>query len=63
VRRDKQQRLQPKHLEGFLQNFEPAVARQIVELFQNNRYLPQEGLAYSFFAEEVGIVEKHPDRV
>lgn len=63
VRRDKQQRLQPKHLEGFLQNFAPAVARQIVELFQNNRYLPQEGLAYSFFAEEVGLVEKHPDRI
>lgn len=53
--RDKKQRLHPEHLSLFLRLLEPATASGVRALLDAGRYLPQEGLAYPFFAREVGL--------
>ncbi|MEW6662310.1 MAG: Wadjet anti-phage system protein JetD domain-containing protein [Bacillota bacterium] len=53
--RDKKQRLKAEHLSLFLRLLEPATASGVRALLDAGRYLPQEGLAYPFFAREVGL--------
>lgn len=52
-RREKQQRLRPDYLDRFLQVFDAPTAGKISELLTEGRYLPQEGLPFPFFLEEL----------
>jgi len=52
--RDKKQRLRAEYLTLFLRFFPREVAEQIVELLENGKYIPQEGLSYAFFNKAEG---------
>jgi len=50
LRREKDQKLRAVHEEAFLAYFTPELSQEIQALIHSKKYIPQEGLSYTFFA-------------